>query len=547
MAFLKVDKKKSGTYLRIVESYRIGNKVHKKELYHLGKLENFKPKELESIARRLLELIGQGSDFISQFQSMYNAGHYNYGYLLIVKRLLEIFGLEDFFKSILKHSRIRYNFMSILQLMISERLQAQGSKRGNYLRREDYFGKFAGVSLHQLYRSLDILNLHKDKIQRYLYERQQNLFSVDLRVVLYDVTTLYFESSMEDINSVRQKGYSKDGKATKVQLLLGLLTDVFGNGYGYRVYKGNVFEGHTLLEELKRLKEQYGCEKITIVGDNGMMSNNNLLKIEASGYEYILGQSVKRLPEDIKSYVLNKSHYHKLSIGFGDDKSEIDYCVYLRGKQTIICTYSEVRAKKDKEERDKLIEKAKDFINAPSKYTSKKHKGAGKYIKENGLIGYELDNDKISLESRYDGYKAIITNIEGVDVKYCIEQYRSLIEVEHAFRTLKSILEIRPIYLWTNEHIEGHICMSFISYVLIKRLRTELEKTGLKLSFNELLREIDNMQLTEIKYEGLENSSIYMPTKLTPKGKKILEYLKVKEFNNIESEENLKSHLIYQK
>lgn len=142
MAYLKIDKKKSGNYLRIMESKREGSKVVKKNLFSLGKIEDFNPDELASIGKKLLQLSGYSIKDIEQFQAMHNLGHYNYGYQLVVKSLLKKFGVESFFEKKLRSRKLQYDFLTLLQLMLCERLQEPGSKLGNYLRREDYYGKF---------------------------------------------------------------------------------------------------------------------------------------------------------------------------------------------------------------------------------------------------------------------------------------------------------------------------------------------------------------------------------------------------------------------
>lgn len=184
MAHLKIDKKASGNYLRIIESTRQGEKVVKRDLFSLGKIENFKPDELASIGKKLLTLSGYSNQQIEEFQLMYNVGHYNYGYQIVIRSMMKMLGLENFFSAKLRQQKVQYGFLTVLQLMLCERLQEPGSKLGNYLRREDYYGKFDYTALHHLYRSLDILDQQSQQLQVHLYRQQKNLFNVDLKIAL---------------------------------------------------------------------------------------------------------------------------------------------------------------------------------------------------------------------------------------------------------------------------------------------------------------------------------------------------------------------------
>lgn len=546
MAYLKIDKKQSGHYLRILVSKRKGKKVVKKDLYHLGKVEDFNPGELAAIGKKLLQLSGYTAEYISKFQELNNAGHYNYGYQLIVKHLMKVYGIDGYFEKHLRQRKVRYSFLTVLQLMLCERLQEPGSKLGSYLRKEDYYGKFEGIALHHLYRSLDILDQHKEALQVHLYRQQKTLFNVDLTIALYDVTTLYFESQNSEENTLRKKGYSKDGKAHKLQIVLGLLVDTMGNAYGYTVYQGNTFEGKTLETEIEKLKQKLGCGNITIVADNGMMNAHNMAAIADSRYKYIIGEPIKRLPESIILRLLDKSIYKTTLITTREPPIPIAYCTIEHEGKTIICSYSPSRAIKDKHEREQLIVKAREWIKNPSTHKARRHRGAGRYVMEKGKHRYEIDIEKINADARFDGYKAIATNKSNPDIADCLTQYKNLYQVEHAFRTLKSILEIRPIYVRTDAHIQGHICMCFIAYVLITRLRTQLQQHSSKLSTLDILRALDKMQVAEIKHHHTM-PNVFMPTPLTTNQQSILEYLKIIPLSNVESATSIAYKLLYTK
>ena len=216
--------------------------------------------------------------------------------------------------------------------------------------------------------------------------------------------------------------------------------------------------------------------------------------------EYILGDRIKNLPERIKSPLLDKSN-HK---SFQFNNQAFTYATTEYKQRKIICTYSEKRAGKDAFERKKLIEKAQKWIANPSKYKQVKKRGAGSFIQtDQDGTPLNLDIEKIENDAKYDGYKALATTTD-LGIPEVLSKYRDLFEVEHAFRTLKSQLEIRPVFHWTNQRIEGHIAMCFMAYSFLNYLRNS---TGMQ--YKSIIKTLDKMQMSLIK-EDLNPEMIYM-------------------------------------
>ena len=188
----------------------------------------------------------------------------------------------------------------------------------------------------------------------------------------------------------------------------------------------------------------------------------------------------------------------------------------------MICTYSEKRARKDAFERQKLIDKANRWLNEPSKYKQVKKRGAGRFITttEQGTP-IELDKQRIEQDTKYDGFKALSTTTD-LDIEIILSKYRDLFEVEHSFRALKSQLEIRPVYHWTDKRIRGHILMCFIAFTFINRL-----KNTTQLQYREIVKAIDKMQVSEIK-DDKANKNILLRSKIDQNQQKIIDKLRLK-------------------
>ena len=517
MSFLRVENKKSGTYLRIVESYRDKNRVCQRTVYSLGKVEDYAPSQLERIAKKLLELAGCRLEDIVK-DDLKEIRRVNYGYALVIKHLWKKLRLDEWMRKINYKRRIRFDWLSSLELMISERLNDPCSKRSSFFHQTEYIGfGDSQIDLHHLYRTLDILSEEQSSLKKHLFTTQQSLFSSQLDVVFYDVTTLYFASEKEVESSIRQKGYSKDGKFHKTQVVLVLLVDKLRNPISYHIYKGNTYEGKTMIEALESLRKDYNIDKVIVVADSGMMNKDNLEFIEKqSSMDYIIGDRLRNLPEDVIDYLLSEENHKPL---FSDSDDFTYSCLTYRNRR-IICTYSEKRAIKDRNEREKLIAKAKKLLDNPSKLRHKNKTGTGRFIKQLSDEKFVLDIEKIILDERFDGYKAISTTSD-LSIEEVLDRYGDLFEVEHTFRTLKSQLRIRPMFHWTDKRIEGHIAMCFIAYTMLNYLRLS---TGMQIK--EIVNTLDEMQLSEIQ-EGKVKETFFLRSSLSENQKKLINKLNI--------------------
>jgi transposase len=515
MAFLRIEKKKSGHYLRIVQTFREGNVVKHKTLYSLGKKEDYSAQQLKRIAEKLLEAAGEKIENILQ-GDFEEVARLNYGYSLIINHLWNRLKLTNWQRKIDASSRVRFDWVTVLKLIIAERLNEPCSKHASFGHQEEYIG-FGDkpFDLQQFYRVLDLVSEHQERLKEILFREQRNLFSERLDVVFYDVTTLYFDSQVQQEGALRQKGYSKDGKAHKTQVVLGLLVDKMKNPITYQIYQGNTYEGKTMLKALADLKEKFKIDQVIVVADSAMIDAENRSYIEQTeNFAYIIADRIKNLPQAIREELILKQNHQPLT---SHDDLLTYHEVTYKGRR-IICTYSDNRAKKDKYERDKLVEKAQKLLENTARLKQSQKKGTGRFIKQEHEEIFSLDVEKIKADERWDGFKAIATTTH-LPAKEVIAKYADLFEVEHAFRSLKSQLKVRPVFHWTDKRIEGHVAMCFIAYVMLNHLRLV---SGL--SEKEIVRTIDKMQLSKIK-DKTTGGSFYIRSSISQEQKKLIETL----------------------
>lgn len=513
MPFLRVEKKKSGSYIRILESYRNddGKSTHR-ILYSLGKVEDYTPEQLRSLGIKLYELGGGEVKNLLKGE-VRELGRFNYGYQLVYNEALKHYGLHDVFRRIAKKSKLSFDFHNTLMLMLLERLQEPCSKRANFLNQSEYLN-LPNIELHHLYRALDKLDTNSNLIQQHIFQTGRDLFNSKLDVVFYDVTTFYFESDVEKEGDLRQMGFGKDGKIGHTQILFSMLIDKDKNPIGYRVYKGNTYEGDTFEQALDDLKNSYDIENIIVVADRGMLSKKNVGLIDQKGYEFILGERLKSLPKEVKQSLIDISQY-KSEWVYNDHTGQditVRYTTIEYGDKTIICTYSSNRAKKDEMERLAKVEKAKSLLKNTSQLKTKQRRF---FIKQTSNDKYELNQNKIDEDAKYDGFLAIATNT-SLNATTVLENYKHLYKIEHSFRTFKSHLETRPMFHWTDQRIKGHICLCYIAFCLQNYVLQRVNHSESKITESSLRKTLDKMQISMVETTTEQLYIKSAPTELEP-------------------------------
>jgi transposase len=326
------------------------------------------------------------------------------------------------------------------------------------------------LDVQSVYRYMDKLyNSQKELVQQISYEHTVKVLNQRPSIVFYDVTTLYFEVDQED--SLRKTGFSKEGRHQNPQIVLGLLVSLDGYPLAYEIFEGNKFEGHTMLPVVETFKNKYSLDKLVIIADSGLLSNANVEALQKEGYEYILGARIKSEKQPTRDLIT------KLGLGNGE-------CQWVDNGplRKLLVSYSEARAKKDKLNREKGLKKLqKQILSGKLTKANINNKGYNKYLRMEGSIQISIDLEKFKADGQWDGLKGYITNT-NLSKEEIIESYGQLWKIEKAFRISKSDLKIRPIFHYRQRRIEAHICITFAAYKVYKELERQLKSLGSKLS-----------------------------------------------------------------
>ena len=335
------------------------------------------------------------------------------------------------------------------------------------LKTVDYLYRYKGisVSVQTVYRFLDTLQKHyKETVEKVAFEHTKAKLKT-ISVVFYDMTTLYFET--EDEDDLRKIGFSKDGKFQNPQIMIGLLVGENGYPIGYDIFKGNTFEGHTLIPLLEQIQKKYGFEKPIVIADAALLSKKNLENLGEARYEFIIGARIKNETDDIKQEILSKAK---------DLKDEDSFIIKKDDSLRLIVTFSDKRKRKDAHNREKGLGKLREKVKG-GKLTKESinNRGYNKFLTLKSNVEVEIDEEKAKQDEAWDGLKGYATNTE-LSTNQIVENYRHLWQIEKAFRISKTDLRIRPIYHRLEKRIEAHICISFVAYTIYKELERLLYK-----------------------------------------------------------------------
>ena len=392
-------------------------------------------------------------------------------------------------------NRIKSEFFRLLVL-------ARISNPVSKLKTLDYLEKYHSISIKkdQIYRYLDKLySEQKELIQQISYDHTLKILNGVISVVFYDVTTLYFQ--IDDEDEIRKRGFSKEGKHQNPQIILGLLVSIDGYPLAFDIFEGNKFEGHTMLPILDAFKDKYKLDKLVIVADSGLLSNQNIEDLQQKGYEFILGARIKNEPKKLKEKIL------ALELKNGESK-----IIKREDGLKLIISYSDKRAKKDKHNRDRGLQRLEKQVKSGRLTKSNiNNRGYNKYLKMDGDIKLTIDKTKYEADSKWDGLKGYITNT-SLNKGQIIENYGHLWKIEKAFRISKHDLKVRPIYHRLQSRIEAHITINFAAYKVYKELERQLKEKQSDLSPEKVIDIAKTIYQVEIKkqQEGLTEKVILL-------------------------------------
>ena len=331
-----------------------------------------------------------------------------------------------------------------------------------------------GARLQRVYRLMDWLDADRiEGVKRAVGRAVSGLLGSKVEVVFCDVTTLAFCSERSD--ELRKRGYSKDGKAHQVQVVLALLQTEEGLPVGYQLFPGNTAEVKTLLPMVAELRSRYEVERLVVVGDAGLLSKENLEAMDEAGFEWVVAARLRKLREEDFAALSAEAEGWQVYAGEAEDRAEpggrgpqIREHRLLEGPhrgRRLVATYSPLRARRQAHQREEAVERARRKVKGDAVGRSR----AGRYLKlKRGALSFDEEAEK--RDALYDGLHGVLTSLEE-PVEWVRAQYSQLWEIEHGFRVLKHTLASRPVFHWTERRVRAHIAICYLAFALLRLLR----------------------------------------------------------------------------
>ena len=415
--------------------------------------------------------------------------------------------------------------------MIYARILSPSSKRKSY----EYCQTLLEppkYSLQDVYRSLTVLAEESDFIQNELYRNSNFVQPRNKRILYYDCTNFYFES--EEESGIRKYGKSKENRPNPI-VTMGLFMDADGIPLAFDIFPGNQNEQTTLKPLEKKIIKDFDYSEFIFCSDSGLGSADNRRFNSFSHRAYVITHSLKKLKQEDRDAALDPTQFRKIgSRNFIDirtlDESdeEVYNTVYYKEvpivtgdmDETLIVTYSPKYAAYQRRVREEQVTRAQKVICTPGKKRKGKNQNDPmRFVKKTSVTGegeiadkdiYELNLEQIEKEKMYDGFYAVITNLEG-DVGEIIKINRQRWEIEENFRIMKTDLDSRPAYVWTDDHINAHFLTCYISLMVYRLLE---KKLGDSFTCQQILETLRSMHMTLISTAGGYIPS-YMRTRIT--------------------------------
>ena len=535
-------KGKRHTYWALVESYRTGRGSRQRVVAYLGELKSSEKSGWAELGRRL-------SKKERPQPSLFDPPHYDepeddepvlvrlsgvtmerlrdFGDVWLALGIWRLLGLDVLLSELMPAGREDVPWATVAAILTIARLCEPSSElhiEEKWYRRtalEDLLGvRPEQVHTDRLYAGLDRLLPLKEAIEKHLKDRLGNLFDLDYDLLLYDITSTYFEGECL-ANPLAKRGYSRDSRPDCLQVCIGLVVSSEGMPLGYEVFAGNTNDSTTVQEVITSMERKYGRASRVWVMDRGMVSEKNLRFLRERGGSYIVG-TPKAMLRHFEKYLTEKE-WHEVEEGI-----EVQLVPGPDGEECFVLARSQDRREKERAMHERFVERLEAGLeklkNAAESGRLKDPKVANRrlgrllerYWRAGGAFEVDIDElkspqGKARLKVSWrrnerwaewaaltEGCYLLRTNLTDVDPATLWKRYIQLTEAEWAFRITKDELKIRPIWHQLDRRVEAHILVCFLAYVLWKTLAQWMRGAGLGSAPRTLLEELAKIKSGDV-------------------------------------------------
>lgn len=427
-------------------------------------------------------------------------------------------------RAIKKRHKFKYDLHAILTDLIYARILSPSSKLSSY----DFCKTLLEppkYNLSDVYRALSVIAEESDFIQSELYKNSNFVHPRNKKILYYDCTNYYFE--IEEDDDLRRYGKSKEHRPNPI-VTMGLFMDADGIPLAFDIFPGNQNEQTTLKPLESKILQDFDCSEFIFCSDAGLGSASNRRFNTLGNRAYVITHSLKKMKKEDRDIALNPKQFRKLGSDrfidlrtLDEKEEEVFNSIYYKEipivtgnmDENLIITYSPKYKAYQRKIRSRQIERAKKIIETPGrKRKGKNQNDPMRFVKKTSVTPdgeiaekkvYDIDLEQIKKEEMYDGFYAVITNLDG-DIREIININKQRWEIEENFRIMKTDFEARPVYVRREDRIKAHFMTCYMSLLLYRLLEKKLGNTYTSHQIIETLRSM-NMTL-------LNTASGYIPS-----------------------------------
>ena len=460
----------------------------------------------------------QGARILKNEQRLFNIGY------LFLQSLVTELRLDKICRSIKGRHKYQYDLLAVFTDLIYARILHPSSKRESY----EYCKTLLEppkYHLQDVYRALSVIAEESDFIQSELYRNSNFVHPRNKKILYYDCTNFYFEIEQED--ELRKYGKSKEHRPNPI-VTMGLFMDADGIPLSFDIFPGNQNEQTTLKPLEQKIIRDFNCSEFIFCSDSGLGSHNNRRFNSFNHRAYVITHSLKKMKEEERKEAMNPTQFRKIGAQkfidlrtLDETDEEIYNSVYYKEyplitgdmDETLIVTYSPKYAAYQRKIREGQIERAKKLLDSPGKKRKGKNSNDPmRFVKcttitKDGEIAektvYGLDQEQIEKEAMYDGFYAVVTNLEG-DVGDIIRINQQRWEIEENFRIMKEELGSRPAFFRREDRIKAHFMTCYISLIIYRLLE---KRIGKGFTCDQIIQTLRAMNMT-----FLSTANSYIPS-----------------------------------
>ena len=545
---------KEHRYFSVVESQRVsGDKIVQRTVLYLGEINDAQQaawrKTLEVFDEdrgdyRTLSLFPEDrsipADAVDSIQVRLSGLELRrprpFGNCWLASEIWRQLGLTEFWQRHLPAGRESVSWEKVLQLLVVNRLLEPGSE---FRLHRHWFVEsamdalletdFAVAEKDRLYRCLDRIVPHKQELFVWLRQKWAELFQADFEVLLYDLTSTYFEGDMEECEKAK-RGYSRDSRPDCVQVVIALIVTPDGFPLAYEVMDGNTSEQKTLKPFLEHIEKTYGQARRVWVMDRGIPTETTLAYMRERNISYLVGTPKGRINQHEKKW---------LNLDWQQVRDSVQVKLYGHDQELYVLARSDGRQAKEIAIRRKRLARLLRKLRAmrrslPSRDQLLLRIGAAK--KEAGRAfgfvkltlpaagepvtrqSFHFHSDKARLRQaeQRDGHYLLRSNLTAEDPALLWTRYIQLTQIEAAFRSLKTDLGLRPIYHRLDRRVEAHIFVAFLAYCLQITLKNKLQIHAPGLTPTAVLEKLGTIQMIDVWIPTCDGRWLVLPRYTQP-------------------------------